>query len=764
MRHCCALRATLVFGLLAVLLLGCSRDPNVRKQKYLRSGEQYFQKGSYREAAIEFTNAVQIDPAYADAHYQLAQVYLKLQQWANAYRELARTLELQPENYPARMDLANLLLAAGDLKLAREQTDLLLAKQGNDPHVHLLAAALHAAQEDLTGAMQETQKAIVLAPNRSESYLTLARLQMRANQPDAAEPNFKKAVELDANSAGAQLALGAYYQTRGRFVEAEQQFRQAVDAAPKSVDPRTALVRFYMALGEKAHAEAVLKQAKQDFSDNPDGYRMLGDFYFAAGDLDKAIAEYAALFQEHPRDLQVKKNYIQLLILKNRMDEARKLDDEILKTNAHDPEALVYRGQLQLRNGQTNEAVASLQDAVQSAPQNAVTHYHLGVAFDQQGNAARAENEWREAVRLRPDLAEAHRALANLALRQNDMDSLQQTASEIIKLQPQAADGYALRAVAFINRNQFSNAEQDVRKIIQIAPLSPAGYVQMGNLRLAQKKYRDAEAAYQQALGRDAASAEALSGLMKTYLAQKQVDKAVAAANAQIAKVSNSSGFYDLLGTVLFNDKKDLPGAESALKKSLELDRNNTDALLKLGQVLSAKGASDEAIAAYQRYLQDHPRDVGFHVLTGELYESKHDWERARQMYQRALDLSPKNAVAANNLAAVLLQTGGNVDTALSLAETARRGMPESADAADTLGRVYYQKGLYKPAIDAFQDALKLSAKSKNSDDAGLHYRLALAYQKTGQSGLAKQHLEKVLKIDPKFGDAGEVRKLLARL
>ena len=71
---------------------------------------------------------------------------------------------------------------------------------------------------------------------------------------------------------------------------------------------------------------------------------MLGDFYFTTGDLDKAIAEYAALYQEHPKDIQVKKNYIQLLIQKNRFDEARKLNDEILKANPKDNDALLYRG------------------------------------------------------------------------------------------------------------------------------------------------------------------------------------------------------------------------------------------------------------------------------------------------------------------------------------------------------------------------------------------------------------------------------------
>ena len=60
--------------LLTVISTGCSRDPNVRKQKYFDSGEKYFAEGKYREAAIQYSNAVQIDSGFAQAHYKLSQV------------------------------------------------------------------------------------------------------------------------------------------------------------------------------------------------------------------------------------------------------------------------------------------------------------------------------------------------------------------------------------------------------------------------------------------------------------------------------------------------------------------------------------------------------------------------------------------------------------------------------------------------------------------------------------------------------------------
>ena len=166
MRCSSIFRLVVALILIATVLAGCSRDPNVRKHKYFESGQRYFEKGQYREAAIQYKNAVQIDSTYGNAHYGLAKAFLKLQQWNPAYQELARTLDLQPDNYPARIDLANLLIAGRDFKQAQAQTDQLLQKQPDNSQVHVAIANLLIGQENLPSAIQEMQKAIApkLAP------------------------------------------------------------------------------------------------------------------------------------------------------------------------------------------------------------------------------------------------------------------------------------------------------------------------------------------------------------------------------------------------------------------------------------------------------------------------------------------------------------------------------------------------------------------------------------------------------------------------
>jgi tetratricopeptide (TPR) repeat protein len=757
-------RSIVVFTLITALLSACSLDPNVRKQKYFQKGQSYFAKGKYQEAAIEFTNSIKIDSGYADAHFQLAETYLHLQQGNLAYKELTRTLELRPEDYKARIDLANLLILGHKLQDAQAQVDLLLKKRPDDPGVHVLAANLLAVQGKILDAIAEMQRGIALDPGRWEPHLSLALLQVKNLDFAAAEASFKKVIELNPKAMQPHLALGEFYQSQKRFGEAEQEFRSALAIDSTTIGPREALARLYMAEGKKADAEEVLKQAVHDLPHNPDSFLALSNFYYVTGDLDKSVAEYHALFLERPKDLVVRKKYIELLLQAKRYDEARSLNDEILKANPKDDDALVNRSQMQINSGDVSNAEQTLQAVVKDVPNNIQAHYALGVAFQKQGNLTQAVSEWREALRLNPNFLDAQRAIADATMHQGDMNGLQDAANQMIRLQPGSPEGYALRALANINAKHYPEAEQDVRRAIAAAPQSVLGYVQMGNLRFVQKQYSDAAKAYQEALDRNADSTDALRGLMNTYVAEKQIDKAIAAANAQIQKSPNNSRFYELLGSALVQGKNDLSGGEAAFAKSAALDKNNSDAVIQLCQVRAARGEIDQAIATGEQSLKDNPRQPNLYVVLGDLYELKSDWKKAEGAFQSSLALNSQNPVASNELARVMLQTGENLDVALSLAQKARAGLPNSPGVADTIGWIYYRKGVYPLAITFLKEALDQQEKDKLPDNPDFDYHLGWACEKAGQPALARQHFEHVLKIRPNYPAAAEIKNELSHL
>lgn len=753
--------AVLAVCFLTAMLTGCSQDPNVRKQKYLESGQRYYDRGKYREAAIQYENAIQVDARFAEAHYKLALAEMKLQQWNDAFQQLTRTIELQPENYAAHLDMANMLIASRPPQLneAKEHLDLLTQKQAENPEVFVALANYHAVNNAMGPALAAMQTALRLDPNRSDSYLNMALLQVRVEQWDAAEASYRKAVELSPKSTNALVSLGNFYQVRGRFPDAEQQYRRAIDSAPTDPEPRGSLARLYLAENKFNQAEELLKQAKKDFPDNSTGYRMLGDFYFANNRLDQATTEYASLYQDHPKDLTVKKYYVQLLILKDRIDEAAKLNEEVLKVAADDADALICKGQIEIHRGKASAAINTLQGVLKNEPANAVAHYQLGLAFDLAGNLSQAEAEWRESIRLRPDLSDAHRALAGAAIRRSDPNALALEADQIIQQQPESADGYLLRAVAEIDRKQFAAAEDYIKRSIQRASNNAAAYVQLGNLRMAQNNLAEAQKAFQQALDLDPNSTDALGGVLNVYLIQKQIDKALSVANAQLAKYPKNAGFHIIVGRLLFEQKKDAAGAETEFRRATELDKNNVEALVSLGRVQADQGKQDEALQTYLDGAKSNPRETVFYLLAGGIYESKQDWDKAKQVYQRVLEIQPDNPLASNNLAYVILQQGGNVDVALAMAQTARRQLPDNPSSADTLGWAFYHKGVYNSAITLFKEAVK-----KEPENATYNYHLGLAYVRSGQAAQARQQLDRVVKIKPDSSEANDLKQALAQL
>ena len=159
------------------LMSACHRDPNVRKQKYLESGNRYSAEGKYREAAIQYLNALKVDKSFPEAHYALSQAYVHLGQYSSAYSELSRTVELQPANVKARIDLGNLLIAGGKIDLAQAQTNAIMAAQPNNPDLHAMLSAIAVRQGNKDRALIEIRRALELDPNRASFHENLALLQ-----------------------------------------------------------------------------------------------------------------------------------------------------------------------------------------------------------------------------------------------------------------------------------------------------------------------------------------------------------------------------------------------------------------------------------------------------------------------------------------------------------------------------------------------------------------------------------------------------------
>src|ERR1035438_2244007 len=136
-------------------------------------------------------------------------------------------------------------------------------------------------------------------------------------------------------------------------------------------------------------------------------------------------------------------------------------------------------------------------------------------------------------------------------------------------------------------------------------------------------------------------------------------------------------------------------------------------------------GDLDSAMGQWQTWLGSHPNDIHAINTVASLEEAKGDQGKAMEFYKKVLQLDSSNAVASNNLAYLMVETGQNMDVALTLAQTARRTYPDSPQTADTLAWVYYHKDNYSAARDLLESALR-----SNPDDPSIHLHLGMTYNK----------------------------------
>ena len=465
-----------VLVLPTLIVVGCSRSLVTRRQSYYERGVRDFDRQKYPEAIISFSRALQIDPRFADAHYQLAQCHMREGNWTAAIQELQRTIELQPKNWRAQVDLGQIILAGGKHQPAKDQALAVLRSDPKNLEAELRLSNADALLGNLKDARQEAQDAIALAPDQTRTYVNLAIIEQRAGAGDEAEAALQKAQLVDPSSSIARMALGDLYVRLNRWTDAQAQFQSTISLAPRDPRPRSALAAVYLKQGDHAAAEKVFTDAKQEVPDDPAIYRLLGDYYISQGNSSQALSEFGMLSARYPKDLPVRKTYIQLLILNHRIDEAGQLNDNILAGSPQDPESLILRGEIQVLQNHLDEGVLTFQQALRLDPNSAMAHYQLGVAFEKKGQPQQADAEWRVAVRLRPNLEQAWSALGVNAIHQADWRSLDAIATQLRKISPASPEGYLLHATAKFNEGEATAAEDDLKQLIQNAPQNPLGY------------------------------------------------------------------------------------------------------------------------------------------------------------------------------------------------------------------------------------------------------------------------------------------------
>jgi tetratricopeptide (TPR) repeat protein len=276
-----------------------------------------------------------------------------------------------------------------------------------------------------------------------------------------------------------------------------------------------------------------------------------------------------------------------------------------------------------------------------------------------------------------------------------------------------------------------------------------------GMLAAARQDIDGARRAYSRALASDPRSYQALAGLLTAEMQGQQFGSAKQLIEQQLAQRPDDPNVL-MMAAQTYNAIGDAFEMEKVLKRTVEVDPQSLQAYAMLGKMYYQQGRLDLARRELETYVNRAPESVPANTMLGTILQLQGRNDDAKTRYHKALQVDPRAAVAANNLAWIDANNNGNLDLALQLAQTAKARLPNRHEVDDTLGWIYYKKGLSSMAIEALETSVL-----RQPDNPSYNYHLALAHHQSGNTAAARPLLEKALKSNASFAGADEAKKLL---
>ena len=761
------------------------------KDKHLARGEEYLQKRKFHEALMEFRTAADIDRNSPAAHWGLARAYENLGQFSETVESLRKAVELGPDNLAAKVKLGNYYLLVQPPMIGETEKLLeeVFAKDPNFIEGRVLSASVLAAQNKPEAEIVKVlDDAIALDTNRTETYISKARYFQKIEKAKEAEDSIRKGISVTPNAALGYIEYGRFLEYANRAAESEPQYRKAVEVEPKSIEAREALAEFLTSNKQFDKAEQIYRELVQMQENSPESRIGFAEFYSRIGRDDDAVKLLTEIVGEQPEYVRARYRLTEIHLERRENEKASEQIAELLKINDKDIEALLLKARLALAENRAEEAVKDLEEILKKAPSHkdalfSMIEARLALGQSEQARAFIGDLDKYHPNYLRTKLLKIQAAFvdgdpsAALKLSNELLQTANGTVSASTAMAGELAElrfrALSARGIANLELGKLAEARADLTEVQKNAPRSAAALINLAKVAAAEKNFDESLGHYEKALALDGRNFDALSGAVSVLNRQKRFADAHAKVDAAL---QTSGGKADpgaslhFLKADIFLSEKNVEAAETELKRSIELDADYLPAYSAYASILADRNQTAEAIDQFKKVIEKKPAPA-IYTLIGMLEESRDGFAEAEKNYRKALELAPGSAIAANNLAWLIADKGqGNLDEALRLSQAVVNANSNTAGYFDTLGWVYFKKGLYSPAVEQLRKAVALDeTEAKRTGTAvnpSYRLRLATAMASAGDKTGARRELEASLQnanqLSPQ--DTQSAKSLLATL
>jgi tetratricopeptide (TPR) repeat protein len=785
--------------LLAAVTVTACGGPEERKAKYFAKANEYIDAANYPKARVALRNVLKIDPKDAEAYYLFAQVEEKEKNWRNAVQLYQEAVRLVPDHAAALITLAKYYLEARLTEQVVQAADTVLKKDPRhpqasalkiaaqavteaaipsvipnaealakefptEPDVAILLATLYSQQRRYREAETTLRRALESHPRDLDLLNNLSRILTQANNMAGAEAVMRLMVAAEPTSFDHRARLARFYVGQGAQNKAEAVLREAIVLDPNSEQRRIMLAELFVNAKDVAAAEQVLLDAAAQIPHSTQIQFGLGALYRKSGQDGKARQRYAFLvddYKDKPIGLEAKVKLAEMDFGEGKQAEAEHQVQEVLKNNPRSSDGLMLTGRMALARRNGKDAVQAFRTVLHDQPELATVHYLLGQAYQLTGDTNLAKDSFERAVALYPDQVDAKRSLAVLESRSGRYQQARARLDDLLKHRPDDVTALDMLMTLDLVTKNWQGAEQTLTRLRQVS--TGNNYVALlaeGRFYEAQRRLSEARRAYERATALAPNEPEPLLSLVKVEVALGQATQSRTRLESLLASRKDHPFAHGLLGEVL-TLTREYEGAAHHYREAVRLNPKWMTPWLNWVSLSLSRKKPDEAVQVLQDGLKANPESEELHMLLASAHSEQGQIDLAIAAYETTLRLNPRNLLAANNLAVLLVDyksDPSSLQRAFSLSRDFEKEAPHPLF-IDTLGWVRFKMGQREEAIRLMKDAV-----AKSPDISVLNYHLGIAFFQSGKRAEARTYLSKALKSPDSFDGRREAEQVLAQL
>ncbi|MGD1083141.1 MAG: tetratricopeptide repeat protein [Verrucomicrobiota bacterium] len=248
---------------------------NLQADVHLGSGIMFLKSGKAEEAIAQYQTALQLDPGYAEAHYDLGNALRQKGGLDLAITQYHAALQIKPDYTEAHNNLGNALLAKGDLEEAIAEYRKASQTDPGNAQFHLNLGLALSASGDVNGAIAQYRDVLAIQPNFAAVRDNLGSALLLKGDVDGAIACFKETAAMNPDQEEAWYNLGNALLQKGDLDPAIASFRKALQIAPRSAE---ACGNLGVALFQKGETREAMDSWQKALEIQPDQVNALVNF------------------------------------------------------------------------------------------------------------------------------------------------------------------------------------------------------------------------------------------------------------------------------------------------------------------------------------------------------------------------------------------------------------------------------------------------------------------------------------------------------